>query len=42
MTVFGTILTVAHPAAGSALVLLMFAVLFLLSLLIRLVRGRAS
>jgi hypothetical protein len=42
MTGLGTILTVAHPAAGSALVVLMFALLFLLSLLIRLVRGRAS
>ncbi len=41
MTLLGAILTITHPATGSALVVLMFALLFLLSLLIRLVRGRA-
>jgi hypothetical protein len=42
MAILGAILTIAHPATGFALVVLMFALLFLLSLLIRLVGGRAS
>ena len=41
LTILGTVLTVANPASVSALVGLTFALLFLLGLLARLVRGRA-
>jgi hypothetical protein len=41
MTLLGGILTLANPASVSALVVLMFGLLFFLGLLTRLVRGRA-
>jgi energy-converting hydrogenase Eha subunit F len=41
MAILGTVLTLANPAAVSAVVGLMFALLFLLGLLTWLVRGRA-
>ena len=41
MTLLGGILTLVRPASISFLVLLMFGLLFLLSLITRLARGRA-
>jgi len=41
MTILGAVLTLVNPASAYVLMLLLFGLLFLLSLLMRLARGRA-